>query len=58
MPLSGGGRLGPCEVLASIGKEGMGEVHKARYTRLGREVAVKVSAAPLTVSKLASIPNA
>jgi hypothetical protein len=36
----------------------MGELYEARDTRLGRDVAVKVSAAQLTVSKIASITNA
>jgi serine/threonine protein kinase len=42
MPLSVGDRLGPYEILASIGKGGMGEVYRARDTRLHRDVAVKV----------------
>ena len=53
MPLSVDDRLRPYEILASIGKGGMGEVHEARDTRLGRDVAVKVSAAQLTVPKIA-----
>ena len=57
MPLSVGDRLRPCEMLAFIGKGGMGEVYEARDTRLGRDAAVKVSAAQLTVSKIASITN-
>ena len=41
MPLSAGDRLGPYEVLAPIGAGGMGEVWKARDTRLDRTVAIK-----------------
>ena len=42
MALSAGERLGPYEILAPIGAGGMGEVYRARDTRLNREVAVKV----------------
>ena len=42
MTLSAGRRLGPYEVVAPLGAGGMGEVYRARDTRLGREVAVKV----------------
>ena len=43
MPLSAGEKLGPYEILAPIGEGGMGEVWKARDTRLDRIVAIKVS---------------
>lgn len=42
MAISAGTRLGPYEILASIGAGGMGEVYRARDTRLDRTVAIKV----------------
>ena len=42
MPLSIGTRLGPYEILAPIGAGGMGEVYRAKDTRLDRTVAIKV----------------
>src|SRR5580692_5520326 len=48
MPLPAGAKLGPYEILAPIGAGGMGEVYRARDYRLGRDVAIKVSAAQFT----------
>src|ERR1700687_4177637 len=45
MPLSIGDKLGPYEIVAPIGKGGMGEVYRAHDPRLKRDVAIKVSAA-------------
>ena len=42
MSVSPGSRLGPDEVIAPLGSGGMGEVFRARDTRLEREVAIKV----------------
>ncbi|MBI3451084.1 MAG: serine/threonine-protein kinase [Acidobacteria bacterium] len=42
MSLAGGSRLGPYEILAAIGAGGMGEVYRAKDTRLDRTVAIKV----------------
>ena len=42
MPLTNGTRLGPFEILSPLGAGGMGEVYRARDTKLNRDVAVKV----------------
>src|SRR5271169_2996503 len=41
MPLTAGDKLGPYEIVAPIGKGGMGEVYRARDTKLDRDVAIK-----------------
>jgi len=48
--LASGIRLGPYEIVAPLGAGGMGEVYRARDTRLGREVAIKVLPEHLTQS--------
>jgi eukaryotic-like serine/threonine-protein kinase len=50
MAIQPGRRLGPYEILAAIGAGGMGEVYKARDTRLDRIVAIKVLPAHLADS--------
>jgi len=42
MPLSPGDKLGSYEIISQIGTGGMGEVYRARDTRLGRDVALRL----------------
>src|SRR5437764_13167988 len=50
MALSNGTKLGPYEILAPAGAGGMGEVYRARDTRLDREVAVKILPAAMSAN--------
>jgi serine/threonine protein kinase len=50
MPLSSGSRLGPYEIVAPLGAGGMGEVYRAKDTRLERTVAIKVLSSRLSPS--------
>jgi serine/threonine-protein kinase len=52
MPLAIGTRLGPYQILSLIGSGGMGDVYRARDTRLERTVAIKVLTAPYTTDSL------
>src|SRR6184192_2105372 len=47
MALTAGTKLGPYEIVSSLGAGGMGEVYRARDTRLDRTVAIKIVSATL-----------
>jgi Tol biopolymer transport system component/predicted Ser/Thr protein kinase len=51
MVLAAGVRVGPYEVISPLGAGGMGEVYRARDARLGREVAIKVLPAEISVDR-------
>jgi Tol biopolymer transport system component len=51
MTLAAGTKLGPYEIVSAIGAGGMGEVYKARDTRLDRDVAIKILSAHLSTSE-------
>jgi serine/threonine protein kinase len=54
VPLATGARLGAYEILASIGAGGMGEVYRARDTKLKRQVAIKILPPSLAVDTIGS----
>ena len=51
MAFKTGEKIGPYEVLSSIGAGGMGQVYRARDTRLGREVALKILPAEFSIDR-------
>ncbi len=55
MTLTPGTKLGPYEILASIGAGGLGEVYRAHDPRVGRDVAIKVSSEQFSDRDLAGL---
>ena len=55
MSILAGSRLGPYEILSPLGAGGMGQVWRARDTRLNREVAIKVCLLPLPATLNVSV---
>jgi serine/threonine protein kinase len=54
MAVSAGAKLGPYEVVAPLGSGGMGEVYRARDTRLNRSVAIKLLPADMAADPWAA----